>query len=100
MLGNKNNRKVDITQLQKALNKTHAYIDQISPKSESGAQWQRLVAMIHTLNHMQRLHERCEEEEDRAITLRDTRQFVNEKDIMILGITSMVNAIQKMTYRR
>ncbi len=94
MLGDKNSRKVDIVQLQKALNKTHSYIDQISLQSESGAQWQRLVAMIHTLDHMQRLHERCEEEEDRAITLRDTKLFVNEKDIMILGITSMIKAIQ------
>lgn len=93
ILGDKSCQKTDLLQLQKALNKTHSYLDQISLKSESGAQWERLVAMIHTLDHMQRLHERCEEEEDRAITLRDTKQFVNEKDIMILGIKSIMEAI-------
>ena len=93
MLGDDNSKKTDILQLQQALNKTHSYIDQISLKSESGAQWERLLAMIHTLDHMQRLHERCEEDEDRAITLRDTKQFVNEKDIMILGIKSMMQAM-------
>lgn len=94
MLGDQKSQKTDILQLQQALNKTHSYIDQISLKNESGAQWERLVAMIHTLDHMQRLHERCEEEEDRAITLRDTKQFVNEKDIMIQGIKSMMKAMQ------
>ncbi|WP_019616772.1 Na/Pi cotransporter family protein [Psychromonas ossibalaenae] len=94
MLGDHNSRKTDILQLQLALDKTHAYIDLISLKNESGAQWERLVAMIHMLDHMQRLHERCEEEEDRAITLRDTQQFVNEKDIMILGIKSMMEAME------
>ena len=93
ILGNNYSKKADIVQLQQALNKTHSYLDQISLKSESGAQWERLVAMFHTLDHMQRLHERCEEEEDRAITLRDTKQFVNEKDIMLLGIKSMLEAM-------
>ena len=93
ILGDANSRKTDIVQLQQALNKTHAYIDQISLKKESGAQWERLVAMIHMLDHMQRLHERCEEEEDRAITLRNTKQFVNEKNIMIQGIKSMMEAM-------
>jgi phosphate:Na+ symporter len=95
ILGDPNSKKTDIRQLQQALDKTHRYIDQISLDSESGAQWERLVAMIHMLDHMQRLHERCEEEEDRAITLRNTKQFVNEKDIMILGIKSMMEAMQK-----
>lgn len=93
ILGDKNSPRTDILQLQQALNKTHSYIDEISLKSQSGAQWERLLAMFHTLDHMQRLHERCEEEEDRAITLRDTKQFVNEKDIMILGIKAMMAAM-------
>jgi len=93
ILGDKNSQKTDILQLQQALNKTHSYLDQISLKNQSGAQWERLVAMIHMLDHMQRLHERCEEDEDRAITLRDAQQFVNEKDIMILGIKSMMKAM-------
>jgi phosphate:Na+ symporter len=93
ILGDKSSKKTDILQLQQALNKTHSYIDQIELQNESGAQWERLVAMIHMLDHMQRLHERCEEEEDRAITLRDSKQFVDEKNIMIQGISSMMEAM-------
>lgn len=93
ILGDKNSPKTDVFQLQQALNKTHSYLDQISLKNQSGTQWERLVAMIHMLDHMQRLHERCEEEEDRAITLRDSKQFVNEKDIMIMGIKAMMAAM-------
>ena len=94
ILGDKQSSKVDIVYLQRALNKTHAYIDEVTIKSESGAQWERLVAMIHTLDHMQRLHERCEEEEDRAITLRETKHFSKERDIMILGIKSVIEAMR------
>ncbi len=94
ILGDSKSRRVDMNSLQKELNKTHSYIDQISLESESGAQWERLVAMIHTLDHMQRLHERCEEEENRAITLRNSKYFVKECDIMILSISSIIEAIE------
>ena len=97
ILGDPKSKRTDIKQLQDALNKTHNFIDQISLGSESGAQWERLVAMIHTLDHMQRLHERCEEEEDRAITLKSSKHFSKERDIIILGIKSI---IEDMNYKK
>jgi len=50
--------------------------------------------MIHTLDHMQRLHERCEEEEDRAITIRDTKDFTKERDIVVLAIQSIMESME------
>ncbi|MCD6432789.1 MAG: Na/Pi cotransporter family protein [Sulfurimonas sp.] len=100
ILGDTQSPRVDIEHLQTALDKTHAYIDKISLSSESGAQWERLIAMIHTLDHMQRLHERCEEEEDRAITLRDTKHFSKEKNIMILGIKSIIEAMETKQWHK
>ena len=100
ILGDPNFKRVDIHELQTALDKTHAFIDQISLGSESGAQWERLVAMIHTLDHMQRLHERCEEDEDRAITLRDTKHFSKERDIIILGIKSIMEDMKSKKWHK
>lgn len=100
ILGDSQSKRADIVHLQTALDKTHVYIDKISLDNESGAQWERLVAMIHTLDHMQRLHERCEEEEDRAITLRDTEHFSKERDIMILGIKSIIEAMQTKQWHK
>lgn len=90
ILGDSSAKLADIKQLQEELDKTHAYIDKITIGSESGAQWERLVAMIHTLDHMQRLHERCEEDEDRAITLKEGKHFSKERDIIILGVKSII----------
>jgi len=100
ILGDKESKRVNIANLQHALDQTHTFIDEISLDSESGAQWERLIAMIHTLDHLQRLHERCEEEEDRAITLRDTKHFVKERDIMIEGISSMVKAMEAKQWHK
>jgi phosphate:Na+ symporter len=100
ILGDSKNKRVDMNVLQKELDKTHNYIDQISLESESGAQWERLVAMIHTLDHMQRFHERCEEEEDRAITLRNAKHFIKERDIMILSISSIIEAIESKQWHK
>ena len=84
----------NLSELQAALDQTHLYIDKIHLQNESGAQWERLVAMIHTLDHLQRLHERCDEEEDRAITVRENSQFMRERSLMIDAISKMIQLIK------
>jgi len=100
ILGDSKSKRVNIKQLQQSLDKTHAYIDKISLKNKSGAQWERLVAMIHTLDHMQRLHERCAEEEDRATTLRENKHFIQERDIIIVAIKSIIDAMQAKQWHK
>jgi phosphate:Na+ symporter len=100
ILGDTKGKRVNIKELQTALDNTHAYIDQISVTSESGAEWERLISVIHTLDHMQRLHERCEEEEDRAITLRKTKEFQQERDIMILTVNSIIQAMKSKQWHK
>lgn len=100
ILGDTKNKRIDIYDLQNALNKTHSYIDNISLKKESGTQWERLVSMIHTLDHMQRLHERCEEEEDRAITLKSVKLFTKERDIIVSAISSILEAINEKEWHK
>ena len=67
----KTDRRCDLRELQFELDKTYAYIDRIHLEEGQGADWDRLRDMIHTLDHMQRLHERCEEDEDRAMTVKE-----------------------------
>jgi phosphate:Na+ symporter len=61
-------QRVNLIDLQEALDETQAYVDEINLRGESGSDWNRLVAVIHSLDHLQRLHERCDEEEYRAVT--------------------------------
>ena len=86
--------RADLNELQAALNETHAYVDRIKPKSSEGADWERLLNMFHTLDHLQRLHERCEEDEERAVTARDTAELAEECSLLINSIRSIINDIE------
>ena len=92
--GDKSER-INLHEMQQALDKTHAYIDDLHLKSGEGSEWQRLVAMIHTLDHMQRLHERCEEEEYRAETARKTPQLAEECQLLISAIQQVIQDISE-----
>jgi len=92
--------RVKMRELQAALDMTHAYIDKIHLQNESGAQWERLLAMIHTLDHLQRLHERCDEEEDRAVTVRKSSLFIRERRLMIDEISKIVQLLKAKKWHK
>lgn len=91
-------KRVDLLELQAALDETHAFIDKINLQAGNGADWERLIAMIHTLDHLQRLHERCEEEEDRAITARETPELDEQRDLLIDCINTVLVAIEQANW--
>lgn len=93
-------KRINIKQLRYELDKTYVYVDQISLNSESGAQWEKLLALIHTLDHMQRLYERCEEEEDRAVTLKTAKHFIKERDSLIMAIKSIITAMKSKQWHQ
>ena len=86
--------RTDLAELQLALNETHDYVDQIPLDTKVSTDRERLLNLIHTLDHMQRLHERCEEDEDRAATassselLSQPRQLLTDCIDQILVMTS------------
>ena len=57
----------DLAQLQQVLDETEMYLDRIHLDSGQKADHDRLLSLLHALDHLQRLHERCEEDEDRAM---------------------------------
>ena len=64
------NQSSQLKQLQQELDQTQIYLDHINLTHYESHRWKRLISMIHTLDHLQRLHERCEEESDRAQALK------------------------------
>ncbi|MEX0998587.1 MAG: Na/Pi symporter [Thermodesulfobacteriota bacterium] len=86
-------KRVDLDELQSALNKTHAFVDRIQIKPEEGVKWERFVNIVHTLDHLQRLHERCEEDEDRAVTARDTAELSEECSLLTRTIKEIIQDI-------
>ena len=91
-------KKADLVSLQSALDKTHHYIDLIDLKKEKDAKWKQLISLIHILDHSQRLHERCEEEEYRARLVRKSPDLHNEHQHLITGNNQIINAISSKRF--
>jgi phosphate:Na+ symporter len=83
--------KINLIELQAALNKTHDYIDQIHLKNGESPHWNTLLAQIHAIDHMQRLHERCEEDAGRAETARTTAELSG-------AVHSIKTALDEISY--
>ena len=93
ILGNYQNvSRINLEELHIALDRTQDFVDQIQVGEKKGLEWDRLIAIIHTLDHMQRLHERCEEDEDRAnvavktIELKEYCQLITETNIQVIDL--------------
>jgi len=93
ILGDTSGKKSDLTLLQSALDETHRYIDEINPMHEKDARWKELISLIHLLDHEQRLHERCEEEEYRAILVQQSPDFNTEAKHLITTNNDIIDAI-------
>jgi len=86
-------KKSNLTLLQSSLDQTHHYIDEIDPKQEKDAKWKKLISLIHILDHAQRLHERCEEEEYRARLVEKSPDLHSEHMHLITSNHKIISAI-------
>jgi phosphate:Na+ symporter len=91
-------KKTDLKLLKSALDETHHYIDKINPKKEKDTKWQQVISLIHLLDHAQRLHERCEEEEYRARVVQKTPDLHTEHQQLITVNHDIINAISSKRY--
>jgi len=99
LLSNTNTKEqIELNNLQAALNETHAYVDLIHLDKSSSPEWQSLLSVIHSLDHLQRLHERCDEDEDRAIAARETEELSTVVDSLISNITDIIKAIENKNW--
>lgn len=84
--------RMDIQEIQTVLDETHKFADKIHIHYKDGPNWDYLVAIIHIIDHLQRLHERCEEEEDRAVCAKNIEQLqsvVKQLDTIIIETLSV-----------
>lgn len=89
----------DLIQLQTTLDQTAHYLDSIHFLESDGEHWRILIAMIHTLDHLQRLHERCEEELDRAVTARETEILQDAGANLARGCREILSLLEHEQWR-
>ncbi len=73
----------DLQRLQARLDELQDYAARIDLRDTRGGEWDRLLALIHVLDHLQRLHERLDEEPLRAQTVRAVDDLRAERDAFI-----------------
>jgi len=86
-------KKVNLALLQSALNKTQNYVDRINLKKEENTKWKQVISLMHILDHAQRLHERCEEEEYRARLVQKSPDLHTEHQNLINNNAQIITAI-------
>jgi phosphate:Na+ symporter len=94
LLGNHIEKRADLVRMQVALDETHEYLDAIHLKGSTDVNWDRMLDLVHTLDHMQRLHERCEEDEDRAITARESETLAEMHNMLTKVLHETLESIK------
>jgi len=91
---NKYGTQINLSELQLALDETHFFVDKIHLNPSTGPEWNKLLAVIHALDHLQRLHERCEEEQDRAVNARQKKPLIRYCELIIQTNKTLIKAIK------
>jgi phosphate:Na+ symporter len=100
LMENGKGKRVNLHELQAAIDDVHVFIDEINLRDEESAEWERLIQLIHALDHMQRLHERCEEEEYRAEIARVEVDLQDTKSLLLKGIQILLNSLDDQDWSK
>jgi len=82
--------------LQADLDRLELYLDQVHLGGLSQPLGRQLVHLLHGLDHLQRLHERCEEEPERLRTVVSSASLTNER----LALQRLVERLIPLTLER
>lgn len=65
--------------LQRTLDESHDFIERIKLGSARDGRFERMLALLHALDHLQRLHERCDEDRVRGVTVAGIEELTSER---------------------
>ncbi|MDJ0833662.1 MAG: Na/Pi symporter [Gammaproteobacteria bacterium] len=92
--------RADLDQLQTILDATHAFLDLIHISNPRQQESRQLLALIHAFDHMQRLHERCDEDLQRALTASHNPNLRQVETILDDNIDDIVTAVRGHQWQR
>lgn len=74
-LNGSSNRSVVLVKMEKSIDDVQEYIDEIVISESKEKEWEQLIALLHGVNHLERLAERCEGMENKRI-LKHIKKFI------------------------
>lgn len=84
----------DLTRIRQALDEATDYANTIALDTEH-AQWRRLVDAFHVLDHLRRLHARCEEDAARADRARRTPLLAESHRALVESVERVEAALEE-----
>lgn len=81
--------------LQADLDHLELFLDQIHLQPHHRPASERLLHLLHGLDHLQRLHERCEEEADRLSTVVTTEALGREREGLIRALEELIPLVRE-----
>lgn len=94
MLSREESRQLNLSDLHNSLEETRNYADLIHTDQEHQPHWHNLVSVMHTLDHMQRLYERCSEDVERATTARYTQPLQDDISHLYINLQRIITFIE------
>lgn len=86
----RHNPCIPLIQLQADLDRLKTYLDAIHLGHVQRDLAADLLHMLHGLDHLQRLHERCDEDSERLRTVATSASFVSERDELIALLDRLI----------
>lgn len=83
-------RAIALTETAQALADVRAYLDQLHLDSSAGQDWDRLLASIHLLDHLQRLYDRCQND-NVVLVLRSDEELRSARLILWQLVQGLAN---------
>ncbi|MCT0219591.1 Na/Pi symporter [Synechococcus sp. CS-1329] len=82
-------RAMALDELEADLVRIEQFLDQIHLRRLEEPDAQRLLHLLHSLDHLQRLQERCEEEPERASTVRQSGALQKERHELLVTLEQL-----------
>ncbi len=86
--------RVDMPRLQTILDETHEFLDRIHVSNPDTPEARQLIALIHCIDHMQRLHKRCDEDLERAIIASQRAELAAVEIVLDIQIDEIIDAVE------
>ncbi|CAK6694660.1 Na/Pi symporter [Synechococcus sp. BA-124 BA4] len=96
--GNGQRRAMSLDDLEADLARIEQYLDQIHLRHLDEPEAQRLLHLLHSLDHLQRLHERCEEEPERASTVRQSGSLQRERQDLLTALEQLEPLVESQQW--
>ena len=89
----RNSQDIDISKLNTAITEIDNYVDKIELSNLDKGNFESILNIVHTLDHLNRLQERCETEENPAAIIRKSPELIEERNLFVNNLKHIVEEI-------